>query len=251
MRTRDADVRELLDARTYDPEALRRNLRDIRRINALLGWTALTVREVAREVRASGATSFSLLDVASGSADMPLAIARWATRNRISARIVATDISPQIVAIAREQADSSPSVLVERQDALALPYASGSFDIALCTLSLHHFAPDEAVLLLRNLARVGRRVLVFDLIRARLAYVSVVALTRALQMDAMTQHDAPVSVRRGYTVAEARELAARAGLCDARVRMAIPYRLVLTATGDELHSPPPRVVERAGGEVCQ
>ena len=29
---------------------------------------------------------------------------------------------------------------MEREDALALPYADGTCDIALCTLALHHFA---------------------------------------------------------------------------------------------------------------
>jgi len=54
MRTRDAELRELLDAQTLDDAALRRNLRDIRLINRLLGWTAFTVREVARHVRSRG-----------------------------------------------------------------------------------------------------------------------------------------------------------------------------------------------------
>jgi SAM-dependent methyltransferase len=225
------DAREWLDEEIHDPGALRRNLHDIRRINALLGWTALTVREVARSVRASGAQSFSLLDVASGSADMPLAIARWAAHEGIAARIIATDLNPHIVAIARERAANVPTFAVEWQDALALPYDPGSFDIALCTLALHHFAPDDAVLLLRNLARVGHRVMVFDLVRSRLAYSGVVLLTHAIRMDTMTRHDAPISVRRGYTAPEVRALAARAGLVDAQVRMAFPYRLVLHASG--------------------
>jgi ubiquinone/menaquinone biosynthesis C-methylase UbiE len=230
MRTRDAEVQEWLDEESHDPEALRRNLRDIRRINALLGWTALTVREVARHVRATGARTFSLLDVASGSADVPLAIAHWATRVGIAARITATDISTQVVAIAREQTADMPGVLVEQQDALALPYGDASFDIALCTLALHHFAPDDAVLLLRNLARVGRHVLVFDLARSPLAYYGVILLTRALAMDAMTRHDAPASVRRGYIVNEVRALAARAGMQEATVWQRFPYRLVLDAS---------------------
>src|SRR5579864_7350230 len=100
MRARDATIRELLDGATLDPAGLQRNLRDIRRINTVLGWTAFTVREVSRYVRSRGLTSFALLDVASGSADMPLAIARWARRAGVKAHIVATDLNPQIVAVA-------------------------------------------------------------------------------------------------------------------------------------------------------
>ena len=231
MRTRDADVRELLDAETLDAAALRRNLGDIRRINALLGWRAYTVRAVARYVRTLGLERFSLLDVASGSADMPLAVARWAQRAEIQARIVATDINPAIVAAARAYTAGSLGLLVERQDALALPYATSSFDIALCTLALHHFDPDAAVRLLRSMARVGRRVMVFDVVRSRLAYAGAVLLTQLAGMDGMTRHDAPASVRRAYSAAELRELAARAGLSGARVWVGVPFRLALDAPG--------------------
>jgi SAM-dependent methyltransferase len=231
MRVRDAQIRELLDEGELDEAALRRNLRDIRRINALLGWRASAMRAVEREVRAAGASAFSLLDVASGSADIPLAIDGWAARAGIPARIVATDLSPQIVAIAREQCAGAVGLSVERQDALALTYPADSFDIALCTLALHHFAPDAAVAILRELARVGRRVLVFDAARAWLAYAGVIALTGLLAMDAITRHDAPASVRRAYTAPELRALAQRADLHDARVRMLFPYRLALVASG--------------------
>jgi 2-polyprenyl-3-methyl-5-hydroxy-6-metoxy-1,4-benzoquinol methylase len=235
FRVRDAAITEWLDAETMDDAALRRNLADIRRINFLLGWTAFTVRGVARQAqeiaKISGKREFSLLDVASGSADIPLAIARWAGRKGYRARIVATDISPQIVAVAQEQAAGAPTITVERQDALALPYAPGSFDIALCTLAIHHFEPERAVELLAGMTRVGKHVLVFDVARARLAYIGSLLLTRLLPMDAMTRHDAPASVRRGYSAPELRELAKRADLQDATVRLGIPWRLALSATG--------------------
>jgi 2-polyprenyl-3-methyl-5-hydroxy-6-metoxy-1,4-benzoquinol methylase len=232
MRTRDAEIRELLDAEeSLDAQALAHNLRDIRRINALLGWTSYTVRAVARIVREQQLRSFSLLDVASGSADMPLAIARWAARNSIEAHIIATDISPEIVAVAREQVAAQPAIpaiQVERQDALHLPYSDGAFDIALCTLALHHFDPERAVELLRNLARAGRTVLVFDVARSSLAYAGAILLTQALRMHPMTRHDAPASVRRAYTAPELRTLADRAGLRKARVWVGFPFRLALS-----------------------
>ena len=235
FRVRDAANAEWLDAETMDDGALRRNLADIRRINWLLGWTAFTVHGVARQAeevaKAAGRREFSLLDVASGSADIPLAIARWAEHAGFEARIVATDISPQIVAVAQEQAADTPSVTVELQDALALPYAPGSFDIALCTLALHHFEPERAVTLLASMAHVSKHVLVFDVARARLAYVGSLLLTRLLRMDAMTRHDAPASVRRAYSAPEMRELGAKAGLQDLTVRVGIPWRLALRASG--------------------
>ncbi len=231
MRIRDDGVRELLDNTILRVDDLRANLRDIRRINATLGWTRLAVSTVARHVHSRHTGAFSLLDVASGSADIPLAIARWAARAGIEAHIVATDVNAEIVALAREYTMGVQGIHVERQDALELPYAPGSFDIALCTLALHHFQPGAAVRLLRNLGRVGRHVLVFDLTRSHAAYLGALMLTNIAAMHAMTRHDAPASVRRAYTPLEARALAERAGLRDVRARAGFPFRLALEASG--------------------
>lgn len=229
--TRDAAVTEWLDAAQMDSRDLERNLRDIRRINAALGWTAFTARAVMRLLRAQPRREWSLLDVASGSADIPIAIARAARRAGIALRITVTDRNPQIVAVARERCADVPMMAVEQRDALAMPYALGSFDVALCTLALHHFAPDDAKRLLREMARVGRQLLVYDVVRSPLAYAGVVALTRLARMHPMTCHDGPASVRRAYSAAEARELAATAGLRDAQVSVGFPFRLAITAAG--------------------
>jgi ubiquinone/menaquinone biosynthesis C-methylase UbiE len=233
MRTRDALIRELLDAPQVDALALALNLRDIRRINALLGWTAYSVKRVAAAVHADHLRSFSLLDVASGSADMPLAIARWSRREGISAHIVATDISDQVVSVAKKQAEGEHMIVVEKQNALQLSYADRAFDIVLCTLALHHFDPVEAVQLLHTMARVSKRsVLVFDVVRSPLAYWGAVLLTRVLRMHPMTCHDAPISVRRAYSAPELRRLAEQAGLGQVQVQVSVPFRLALSARCD-------------------
>ena len=228
---RDASISEWLDADTMDPSDLQRNLRDIRRINAVLGWTAFTTHAVVGALRSAPQRAWSLLDVASGSADIPIAIARAAQQAGVNLRVTATDRNPQIVAVARTQSAGTPQMCIEEQDALALSYPDGTFDIALCTLALHHFAPDVAVLLLRSMARVARRVMVYDVVRSPLAYAGVVAMTRLGRMHPMTCHDGPASVRRAYSAAEVRALASQAGLRDVTVRVGFPFRLQLTADG--------------------
>jgi SAM-dependent methyltransferase len=228
---RDGTIIEMMDDLAQDDAGLRRSLADIRRINSILGWRRYAVRVVAQRVRASGIHSFTLLDLASGSADIPLAIAEWAAHAGIAARIVVSDIHPVMLAVAREQSRDIPNVTVETCDALDPHYGDGSFDIALCTLALHHFAPDDVVRILRSMARVGRRVMVFDLARAQLAYLGALVMTRGLRMDPITRFDAPASVRRAYTLAELRALANQAGLSDAYIAMRFPFRLTLDAPG--------------------
>lgn len=229
--TRDAEITEWLDAEQINAADLDRNLRDIRHINALLGWTGGVTRAVVGRLRQDPGRDWSLLDVASGSADIPIAIAQAARRAGLRLRVVATDRSARIVEVARAQSAGMAGLSVERRDALALPYPDGAFDIALCTLALHHFAPDEARRLLASMARVGREVLVFDVVRSPLAYAGVVALTRLGRMHPMTCHDGPASVRRAYSADEARALARDAGLRQVDVHVTFPYRLIISARG--------------------
>lgn len=226
---RDSAITELLDGDALDDPSLRANLGDIRRINAILGWTAFTARAVVRAAQDESLRRFRLLDVCSGSADIPLAIVRLAARRGLQASVTATDLSPQIVRIAAEQARVAPDMIVEQQDALHLPYPDHAFDIGLCTLALHHFAPDLAGELLRQLARVARTVLIFDVERHPLALAGAWLLTRALPMHAMTRHDALASVRRAYRAAEVQAMAREHGIAAA-VSVAFPFRLVLQAT---------------------
>jgi SAM-dependent methyltransferase len=231
LRQRDDLARELLDAPDVDDATLRRNLADIRRINARLGWTRYAANYVVRVAQAHGLSQFSLLDVACGSADIALAIARRARARGIGASMLATDVSDQVVRVAAEQCAGVAGVRVERQDALDLPYANSAFDIALCTLALHHFDPEPATEVLRNLGRVGQQVIIFDAERSPLALGWAWLLTRLWRMDAMTRHDAPMSVARAYTRDELAALAHRAELRDVRVWVAFPHRLALHARG--------------------
>jgi 2-polyprenyl-3-methyl-5-hydroxy-6-metoxy-1,4-benzoquinol methylase len=230
-RSRDAAITEWLDAETLDRTALDLNLRDIRRINVLLGWTGFTARSIVAAMRQEPDRAWTLLDVASGSADIPIAIARAAARAGIALEITVTDRSPQICAIAREQSRNVGGVRVEVQDALALPYAARSYDVALCTLALHHFEPVAARALLASLARVGRRVFIYDLVRSPVAYAGFVTLASLARMHPMTRHDGAASVRRAYSLKEARALAESAGLRNIQASVRFPYRLALIADG--------------------
>lgn len=228
LRTRDNTIEELLDAPVADERLLARNLRDIRRINRFLGWTSLAVAQVGQVVARQQLQRFSLLDVATGSADIPVAIARWAARRSLQASITATDLSEQVLAAARVNCAAFPSIQLERQDALALSYSERSFDLVLCCMALHHFSPQDAPRLLAELARVARRaVIISDLSRSLPAYLGAWLLTHTLMPNPLTRHDAPASVRRAYTPSEVRALAAQGGLTSAVVRTAFPFRQIL------------------------
>ena len=199
---------------------LEANLRDIERANHLFGG----VGPVARIVRESGAQS--VLDVGCGAADIPRALLRRARRWRRPLAITCLDRSDQMLAIA---AKSSRGLTFVRADATALPFDDRSVDVAMCSLVLHHFAPEPAVRVLRELRRVSRLTpLVCDLRRSRFAYVAARAFSLVFTRNRLTRNDAPVSVLRSYTPGEACDLATAAGWRSPSVRVEPWFRMTLT-----------------------
>jgi SAM-dependent methyltransferase len=205
------------------------NLRDIRRANRWFGGTRAVLNALSSlPWRPETCQPVSILDVATGSADIPVAISNWADRNRRDIRIVATDLQPAILAVARTAAHSE-RITIESADALNLPYADDAFDVVTLSLALHHFEAADATRVLREMARVGRRtLLVNDLERSWGGLAGAWLFAHLLTTNVMTRNDAPLSVRRAYTGPEALALAHAAGWHGAHVRPVIPFRYLLT-----------------------
>lgn len=227
-RTQQAELLDRLGDRAK-AEDLNGNLRDIRRANRWFGGTRAVVSQLAPLLRAWDATvPLSILDVATGSADVPLALSAWAEREGIEARIVATDVHPAVLAVARA-AERPGRIVVEQADALCLPYPDDAFDVVTLSLALHHFEPEDALQVLREMRRVGRlELIVSDLDRSRLGYLGAWLFGHLLTTNRMTRNDAPLSVRRAYSRPEALALAHAAGWHAARVRGVLPARYLLT-----------------------
>jgi ubiquinone/menaquinone biosynthesis C-methylase UbiE len=130
--------------------------------------------------------------------------------------VTAVDSRPEVLraaAAARPALVAEDDLRLELGDGLDLQYPDDAFDIAHASLVLHHLEPDEAVVLLREMGRVGvRGVVINDLARGWLPWLGAWLTLHAITRNRFTLHDGPLSVRRAYTIGEARQLLARAGL---------------------------------------
>jgi ubiquinone/menaquinone biosynthesis C-methylase UbiE len=220
---------ELLDSPERVREELAANLRDIRRLNRWFGGSVLVRRYFFALNRSAGKgadLSVSLLDVATGSGDIPAAIIVWGRKHGIEITATGLDCSPDVLGEAARYTGGSVSFVLG--DARALPWPDSSFDVVTCSLALHHFDPASAAQVLREVARVARvGVIVTDLRRSRLAYVATWLVTHTVARNRLTRHDGPLSVLRAYTAREVQALAASAGLAGAHVRRHLFFRLAL------------------------
>ncbi len=226
-----AHEEEWMDFPDQDLALLAECLDDLGRLNRWSGGLSLTIRALRHLTRelAPGA-ELKIIDVATGGADFPRAMAAWARRRKLQARVLATDLNSKILALAARNAP--PDVEFAVADARRLPFADGSFDVATCSLVLHHLEPDDAVRVLGEMRRVARRgVIVNDLVRSWVGYLGALVVPRVMSKNPLFRHDAPLSVRRAYTKGEMAALAARAGLGPVRFRGLPGYRLTMIAVG--------------------
>jgi ubiquinone/menaquinone biosynthesis C-methylase UbiE len=230
VRRREAE--ELLDRAGHDPAELAANLRDIRTVNRFAGGIATVLRhlpgllcDIPRD------RPVEILDMATGCGDIPLSLVAWANLQGRPLHLTITDRSPEILAEARRTLAGVPGVTFAVCDARAVPMPARSFDIVLCSLSLHHSAPGEAVQLLREMDRLARTGFILNDIRRCLAgYVAAWGASHVATRNRLTRHDMPLSVLRAYTPDELRALLRQAGIPDATVtthplfRMAAVHR---------------------------
>ncbi len=224
---REASRTELMDRLEASPAELARNLADIARLNRI-GATQAILRHVAPFLALlSPGETLRILDVGTGAADIPLALAGWARHHGHRVRIVALELHPTILRYAARAATGTPEVSVVAGDALETPIRPGSVDVAICSLVLHHLPEEAVVALLRRLADLARLgFVVSDFRRGRVAWAAVWLVTRAVSRSRMTRHDGPLSVRRAYTPEELALLSRRAGLPDIRWHRAPAFRQI-------------------------
>lgn len=212
-----SEQRELMDEPVEDKAELAENFRDIERVNGLLGGTGIILRHLPALLPPS-AQSTTILDLATGSADIPVAIVRWARRQGWKVTVIASDNSLDILELARAQSADYPEISLQQFDARAVPLPANHVDIVLCSLALHHFDPDDAMLVLQEMHRLSRHGFILnDLKRGRLGFVAAWLASRVTTQNRLTRNDAPLSVRRAYTPSELALLLNRAGVEGASI----------------------------------
>lgn len=220
------DAVELLDSGDLSAAQVEQNLADLARLNRLPGGVAASVEGIRRLLGAGGGAGGNgrIVDVGTGRGDMPLAFARhgWGS--------VGVDLNPDVLSIARRATTRQPLIEIVEGDARALPFDDGTFDVAHCSLLVHHLDPDEVARALREMSRVARHGVVINDLRRGIwplcaTWVSVLAFGRS----PVTRNDGLISVRRAYTLNELDRMLADAGLVT-RWRSSRWMPRVVTAT---------------------
>src|SRR5260370_32610336 len=200
---------EMMDRPQRVSPELERDLERLRQLNRWFGSYGL-VSMFTRRWIIPGA-QMRVVDLATGSGDIPRLLVDHARRIGAQIEIDAVDQQAATLEIARRLSADHPEVSYHAANILDWDCPQG-YDMALCSLVLHHFSADDAVKLLRRCRELSKRfVLVSDLRRGFLLRSGVHMLTAVIVREPMTRFDARLSAQRAFSFAEMRELAIQAG----------------------------------------
>jgi SAM-dependent methyltransferase len=207
-RSFDPAVLEMMDRPQPVSAELERDLERIRQLNRWFGSYRLICHFVRRWIKPRD--SLRIVDLATGSGDIPRLIADYARKIGAEVQIDALDRQPATLEIARKLSTAYPEISYHEANILEwIPIEA--YDIVLCTLTLHHFTDEDALNVLRRCRELSQGFfLVSDLRRGFLLQAGVYFLTALIFREPMTRYDARLSAARAFSFSEMRDLALRA-----------------------------------------
>jgi ubiquinone/menaquinone biosynthesis C-methylase UbiE len=217
---------ELLDDPRLPPEEMALSLADIALINRRWGGSHALARHIGARLESDGASRARILDVGAGSGDVLRRLARELGSAGHSVTSVAADLQWRHLVAGRRMAGERFAAVAA--DAFRLPFSDDAFDWTISTLLFHHFAPEENIRFLQEVARVSRHGFAFlDVRRHLFPLMFLKALGTFVFRSRVSLQDGAASVRQAYTPEEARRIAMRA-VPGARVEKVFPYRLLIS-----------------------
>lgn len=217
--------KELLDGDDIPFADIRRNMKELNTINALLGGHAITLKGF--KTLLGDKDSISVCEIGCGGGDNLAAIVQWCRDHDVSITCTGIDMKKECIVVAQELA-----LLSGITNWITSDYRSAVLetkpDIIFSSLFCHHFTDAELVEQLRWMqqnSHVG--FFINDLQRNWLAYHSIRLLTAVFSRSYLVKYDAPVSVTRGFLKKEWERLCNEAGITNALVKWRWAFRYLI------------------------
>ena len=165
-----------------------------------------------------------ILDVGFGDGDMLRSIFRWSVQHKIPVALTGVDLNPRSAAIAASQTPDEMGIDYRTGDYADL--AGQEWDVILSSLVAHHMSAHQLIAFLRFMETEARRGwFINDLHRHGFAYLGYPLLARLMGWHRIVREDGQLSIARAYRPAEWPPILAAAGVDNARVFRAFPFRL--------------------------
>lgn len=218
---------ERIDTGDYTPEEYATFLREIRYINQRLGDRSALEKTLIAEIARLDLKEFSVLDVGAGTGELLGVIAEFARASGRNAQLIGLDLNEISIKEVASESLKFEEISPVQGNALCLPFADDAFDFAFCSLFTHHLTDEQIPVALREMSRVARRgIVVIDLERSVKAWFLFQLFCLAFRISPLVRQDGSLSIKKGFTVSELKELGKTANLIKLSVKRQAPYRVV-------------------------
>ncbi|MCV9934408.1 methyltransferase domain-containing protein [Flavobacterium sp. LS1R47] len=198
------DDPEIMDDFNLKGEVLQKALDKIAKINQLLGGNNLTLQGVEKLL--NGVTkdqTITIIDVGCGNGDMLRKLADYALKHDWDFKLIGIDANAFTINYARKLSVHYPNINYRCEDIFDKSFSKIEYDIALCTLTLHHFKNNEIINLTTIFNTNARRgVVINDLHRSIISYRLFQAMCFVTRLNGMSKKDGLTSILRGFTKSE-------------------------------------------------
>jgi 2-polyprenyl-3-methyl-5-hydroxy-6-metoxy-1,4-benzoquinol methylase len=219
---------EIMDSQDYTDEELRGDFRNIRRANILTRTYRILINQMNDIIIKNGLKDFTILDVGTGMADVPLALAEHFSQNGTHAKIKGIDPNPRAIKVANEFINGHQGIEFEVKSIQEFTH-NEQFDFVISNHTLHHIPDDDILETLNKMYRMSRHGLIIsDIRRTRLAHLGARIISKFIR-NRLTANDTPASIRKALSKSELTAVLEASKLENYGVRYTFPYRFILVA----------------------
>ncbi len=223
--------KEILDSENIPFADIMQNMKELNRVNTLLGGHAITITGLTKIVsQHKKKQTITVCEIGCGGGDNLSAIEKWCAKNNMAVTFIGIDIKQECIDFAKQQ---YPALACRW---MVSDYKNVSFndskpDIIFSSLFCHHFNEQDLIFMLgwmKQHATTG--FFINDLHRHWLAYYSIKIITQIFSHSYLVKNDAPLSVARGFKKEEWRKMLTSAGIQHYSVDWKWAFRYLIVYT---------------------
>jgi 2-polyprenyl-3-methyl-5-hydroxy-6-metoxy-1,4-benzoquinol methylase len=223
---------ELLDNDTIPTEDLYQNLRELAFINTYLGGHSVVLSGIQHfENRTKDIENLTIYEIGSGGGDNLRALWKYFFQKKKHVKLCGIDLKKDCIRFA-EQTDKEKFqhaiISYQESDYQLVRFDNAKPNIIFNSLFCHHFTDEKLIEMLRWMQQnstVG--FYICDLHRHSLAYFFIKYLTKIFSKSYLVKNDAPLSVLRGFTRKEWKDLLAQAGIKNYQIKWKWAFRWLI------------------------
>jgi len=167
-------------------------------------------------------------EIGCGGGDNLIAILKWCNKNNIEVYFTGIDIKDSCIAFA-----ATKTALQQNTNWVCSDYSKATFqqkpDVIFSSLFCHHFTDEalaEQLIWLQEHSTLG--FFINDLQRNKIAYRSIQLLTSVFSNSYLVKNDAPLSVARGFSLEDWKNIFIKAGINNYSIEWKWAFRYLIT-----------------------